>query len=539
MTTQTTPPPIKKIIVHNIQSLPHAEIEPAPPGQMTVIIGESDSGKTALASRALRKLFFNDIPTKDIVRRKCKSASISVVYDTPDNLTVSWRWKGRTTDTGKAWWEIARDGAEPIILEGGGRQGNVPEAIQDITGVRPVTIGSTTLNFNFNRQLDGPFLGSASPAERYRILGILAGTLEVDAAVKEVGTEIIRARRREMELSREIAELERRIKEYSWLEDLGRDIKKIEAALAEVGRKQELMDKLAELREEIVAQEEIAGDAGDIVLALGRIINHAGDLLTGIEAKIATHQKLAATRSNITAHKEILTRTKNILTITSGIAEGQEILSKIERNYNLAGRLGRLHRDIQGEETRLSSAQNILTATRTHQEAAEALERISKVNHTRGLLMSCYAGITKAGAEILRASEILSLTAWVDQGKETLSRVEAGIPKVKKLRELAGEISSRIWDLDQAEAVLAATEGVGRGNEVLKKVEDGAAKLNRLTHCQEHIIVASLNMYNYSGQAKEFVAKIEIASQEYRELLLEAGICENCPVVGEVLAAVE
>jgi hypothetical protein len=379
--------------------------------------------------------------------------------------------------------------------------------------------------------------------------------------------------------------LERRIEEYSWLEDLGRDIKKIEAALAEVGRKQELRDKLTGLREEIVTQEEVAEDTGDIILALERIIDHAGGLLTGIEAKAATRQKLAATCSNIATQKNILSVAENILAATERTAEGQEILSRTEqdhaRNRKLVslegqiieswrkldtiwkvvaatetipeiaailtittGKVGKLttlkklYQDVQGEETRLSFARNILDATRTLQRAVEALESISRMNHTRNIFSGLLTGILKAEDDILRYDEILSLTAGTNQGKEILSQVEAGIPKVKKLRELAGEISSWILDLDRAEAVLAATERVGRGNEVLAQVEQAGKQKGRLVELQTAIAGAMTELNRAGELVLAETRNIEMATKEYRKLLLEAGICEGCKVVGEVLAAV-
>lgn len=596
MSTQTinstqTPPPVKKIILHNIQSLPSAEIELAPRGSMTVIIGVSDSGKTTLASRALRKLFFNDIPTKEIVRRKCKSASIAAVYDTPDNLTVSWCWKGRNTDAGKAWWEVARDGIdgqekpETVILEGGGRQGHVPEAIQEITGVRPVVIGGTTLNFNFNKQLDGPFLGDKSPNERYRVLGILAGTLEVDAALKEVGTELIRGRKQETVLDKEITALEEEVKGYDWLEVLGGDIEKVEAAVAEIGRKQGLRDKLVELGTDINSVQIKFYTSSMFAENLASFIKNAEDGLLCVENNLMTYQKLTTANTNINAQKEILSRAEETIKSTDRTTEAQNILTQTETKHTLSGKLislsnqivqssaqlitaqkvitdteaapeistalttmadknntlsalKRLQKDIQSEAAKVAYANMILKATESHKKAAERLDGLSMSNHTRSLLMTSQAGITKCVEAIKGYAEIVALTAGVEEGKEVLSGVETAIPKAKKLRELEKEISSLEWDMDVAGKVLAATEGVGRGNEILSQIEAKAAKLGKLQLLPGRIKwewgtfdLAEKDIFNLNHD-------IEVDTREYRELLLKAGICEGCPVVGEVLAAV-
>ncbi|KJR97989.1 MAG: hypothetical protein VR68_11860 [Peptococcaceae bacterium BRH_c4a] len=585
-------PPIKLIRLKNIQSLPFAEIEPAPSGKLTVIVGGSDTGKTTLASRALRKLFFNDVPTKEIVRRKCKSASIAVIYDTPDNLTVSWCWKGRNTDAGKAWWEIARGGIgegcklETVVIEGGGRQGHVPEAIQEITGVRPVVIGGTTLNFNFNRQLDGPFLGDKSPNERYRVLGILAGTLEVDAALKEVGTEIIRGRKQETVLDKEITALDEEVKGYDWLEVLGGDIEKVEAALVEIGRKQELRGKLLAALENIQEEQRQLFEANNRRFFLNKAILQVDAWLGRTERNMGIVQRLASALDNINTQKVTLGSANIILRATDSVVRGQESLSRLEVSHSLFKRLNalcdqiyvsfaelrdsekvitdtksapemstiittmaernatlstlrRLQKDIQGEAAKITHADTILRATEGHKKAAESLEHLSESNRTRSSLLSSQVGIANIQRDIFRHNKTIALTADTDKGKEVLAGVELAIPKVKKLRELEKEISSQKDELALSGNVLAATEGVGWGNRVLTQIEAKALTLNRLTPFPGQIKVAAFNVDSYSGQVNNLTAKIDTTTQEYRELLLEAGICEGCKVVGEVLAAVE
>lgn len=578
-------PPIKLIRLKNIQSLPFAEIEPAPSGKLTVIVGGSDTGKTTLASRALRKLFFNDIPTKEIVRRKCKDAHISAFYDTPDNLAISWYWKGRNTDSGKAWWQIDRDGMETVVLEGGGRQGHVPEAIQDITGVRPVVIGGTTLNFNFNKQLDGPFLGDKSPNERYRVLGILAGTLEVDTALKEVGVEIIRGRKQETVLDKEIAALEEEVDSYAWLEILGGDIKKVEAALVEVGRKQGLRDKLAGILNGMRVQQDAWDNADTSCYFLEQSIRNAGNLLALVEAKSTNYQKLTTAQTNITTQNEILSGAENILTLTNRTTEAQNILTQTDSKHTLSGKLislsdqvslssaklataqkiiadtesvpeisttlttiteknnklttlKRLQKDIQSEAAKITQADTILRATESHKKATERLEGLSESNHARSSLLGYKAGIAKCVEAIKGYAEIVALTVGVEEGKEALGRVEAGMAKAKKLRELTDKISIQTWDLAHARTVLTETEGVGRGSEALAHVEAGVGRLSKLTPFPGQIRVAAFNVDSYSGQVRKLTEGIEVASGEYRALLLEAGICEGCKVVGEVVAAV-
>ncbi len=531
-----TPPPVKKIIVYNIQSLPYAEFEPAPPSQMTVIVGESDSGKTALTFRALCKLFFNSIPTRDIVRRGCKSASVSVVYDTPDNLTVSWRWRERGAGTGKTWWEVTRDGAKTVVLEGGGRQGNVPETIQGITGVRPITIGGAAWNLNFGRQLDGPFMGAAPPAERYRMLGALAGTLEVDAALKEVGTEIIRARRRETELGKEIEELEVVIGEYNWLESLGGDIQVTETALAEVGRKQLLRDKLAGLKGEVAAKKDMVSAAGGVILALKKAADRAGGIMSGVDVAADRRQRLAAAQINIVAPTGVLSMAEGVLAATETAHRISVALEAAAwKNTNLAA-MKRLRRDIQGEKIKMSSSWRTLDATKTHQDAAEAIKLTTRMNHARSIFWGLLTGILRTKGDMSRYDEVLSLTAGMGRGKDLLSQVGTDVPRAKRLRKLAEEISPRIWGMDRAEEILSATRDIVQGWDILDRTDRFRKQRGKLMGLRGVIAETTANFNRTVEIALAEAGNLEVAAAEYRQLLLEAGICEECPVVDNVLA---
>jgi exonuclease SbcC len=594
MTTQTAtaPPPIAKIILHNIQCYLHVEIEPAPPGEMTVLIGESDSGKTTLGARAHLKLGFDDASTKDMIRKGAKKGHISYIYDTPDNLTASWHYecpiertsKKPNPEKAKTWYEIARDGADTITLEGGGK--GVPQAIQDITGLRLVQIGATKLNLNISKQLGGPFLGDKSPNERYRVLGILAGTLEVDAAVKEVGTEIIRARRQETVYENEIKSLEDQVNAYSWLEALGRAIEKVQAAFSEVSERQGLRNKLQASLENIAESREIVQAAGAFIAVLDDVISRANFWLAVIESKLHIYRKLVSIHANITAQKEILSRAEAILKTTEHTSRGQLILAGTERALTHSGRLEKLSRDIKAEESKLTSAQNILTLTRTHQDALRAVGQVAESYHKYSILMSCSTGITKEQAAIKRYAEIISRTSATDQGKEFLAGVvatvstlkklrglaaeirareaelagaenmlrvadgnnvtrakdiismaEADISRLKKLRESAGEIRAQEDCRAKAETVLQATESIGQVSTMITFVQAFVGRLNMLRTESALIENSLVSIRSAESKITALDVKIEKAAGEYRALLLQAGICENCQVVDAVMAA--
>lgn len=538
-------PPVKKIILRNIQSLPKAEIELGPPGTMATVIGESDTGKTALASRSLEKLYFNTIPTKELIRRGAKTASITAVYDTPDNMAIAWEWKGPSLDRGKARYVITRDNMEPIIVEGSNRPGHVPEVIQELTGVRPVKIGNLTLNFNVSRQLDGPFLGaSVSPTERYRVLGALAGTLEVDEAVKEVGLEIHRSRRREKELAGdggksvgEIGKLEQKIREYDYLVPLKHSIDTVEIKLALIRGKIGRRDKLIALQIEICVKEELVKDAGDVAFVLGGLIEQTNHHLARVEANMAQHPKLTAlhhaekeTHCRLLDANIILQKTESVPEVTTG-------LQLLINNLTKFTALTKLRQVITAECQKLTTAQQILDSTRDTETAQIALDRITSTNHTREQLMPLYVEIMATMDAVLRHTVTIDLTAGVGRVRESLGRVALNSDKVMQLAKLRLLIMGVKNRQSATQQVLDATSGMELLQNTLQEGILAANRMVRLKYLSGEVSKAAFEVTRLANAVATGEQDIQKAREEYRALLLEAGICENCPVVGEVMAA--
>ena len=138
-------------------------MEPAPSRQLTVIVGPSDSGKTAII-RALRWLYY-DIPRgTDFISVQERSARVTLSLADGNKVV---RERSRTTYNRYLVNDQRFEGFKNIV----------PAEVMENTGVRPVTVGDLVLNLNLAEQLDGPFLGkSVSDPARAKVLGKLAGT---------------------------------------------------------------------------------------------------------------------------------------------------------------------------------------------------------------------------------------------------------------------------------------------------------------------------------------------------------------------------
>ena len=206
---------ITQIALTNFQSHHSTIIKPAPAGQLTVLVGPSDVGKSAII-RSLKWLYYGEPQGADFITVGKKSCSVSITH--ADAVTHTDHKVERIRDSKTTRHLINGD------VYGTGS--TAPLEVQQITGVRPVMIGDTAYNLNLAEQLDGPFLGtkSTSAPARARALDKLIGTEEVSNASKELGTDLYRAERNKDRLGKEIVRLKEEIAKYGYLDALKANI---------------------------------------------------------------------------------------------------------------------------------------------------------------------------------------------------------------------------------------------------------------------------------------------------------------------------
>lgn len=367
---------IKSIELQNFQSHHSTHIEPAPPGQLTVITGPSDSGKTAII-RALKWLLYNQPAGADFMRTGASMVRISVKFADGNIVT-----RERTAATNR--YKILQPGAEkPEVFEGFGA--TVPLEIQEITGVRTVKIADLDLMLNLSEQLDGPFLGqkSISSPARAKILGKLAGTEEIDVAATETGRDLYRRNQDEKRLAAEIEGLAARIEEFAWIEKLGEKIAALENLAARIKEQRELLVTLEEKRGELLRiQAEM--NAAQKVLKRWTV-------LPAIEAAVK-EAEVAAVRC-----KTLKTLGVKLTDIQYGIEEAQETI------YRLRG---------------LEAAEKVVQQTAQKFDRAKQLHRLDvKLGQVDASLNLCRAELKKP-----RVAHLEQLVAAVKNTEDAATR---------------------------------------------------------------------------------------------------------------------
>jgi len=152
---------IKSILIENFQSLSSLSLDL---GRFTVIVGESDLGKSAIF-RAVHTLASNTSGT-DYISFGSSICQISLILD--DGTLIS-----RVKESSSSYILKSPNEVSPKKFDKTGV--DVPVEVELVLGMKPIKFGTDSISPNFHRQFDAPFLVSETSSFRARVLGSLSG----------------------------------------------------------------------------------------------------------------------------------------------------------------------------------------------------------------------------------------------------------------------------------------------------------------------------------------------------------------------------
>lgn len=237
---------IKKVIIENFQSHEYTEIE-FPPG-LTIIVGESDRGKSAII-RALRWVFENEPSGTDFIRAGARNCRVTVKTD--QGIAVI---RERTPSRNR--YIVRSAGGTEETFEG--FRNEIPEEVIKAHGVSKVRLDSDLeVSLNIAPQLDGPFLLSSPGSVKAKAIGRLYKVHIIDAAIRDTSQDINKLTKEEAQLTSQLNELEQKLLEFENLPDVEYRLQKGKFLMNEViqgtGRKnclEQIRCKLHEIRTE-------------------------------------------------------------------------------------------------------------------------------------------------------------------------------------------------------------------------------------------------------------------------------------------------
>jgi len=147
---------LRRIRVKDIQSLADVDLEL---GQVTVIVGPSRSGKSALV-RALRACLFNWTPGTRFVRAGAASGEVTLDFE---EASVTWEKPAK----GGASYRLRTAEGEQLLTRLGRE---LPPNVAELTGIRELQVDGVRIRPNFDCQHDEPFLLASTGGQAAKLL---------------------------------------------------------------------------------------------------------------------------------------------------------------------------------------------------------------------------------------------------------------------------------------------------------------------------------------------------------------------------------
>jgi DNA repair protein SbcC/Rad50 len=242
---------LRRLTIQNYQSLSRARIDL---GKFTVIIGQSDVGKSAIV-RAIRAAVSNQVG-QAFIKTGARSAGIGLIFD---DLKVGWRKAGASAE---------------YVLEIAGRSDtftkigrDIPSKIASAIRMGELTIAGERIWPTIHSQFNLPFLMGATPLERARIIGQITGINTIHSATREVQA---RDRKAKTELSVYTKQLEETDDRIRAIGDLAAQFGRIQTAEsayqsaatseASIAAATDLMDAIEAAHRQLASTSKAAGN---------------------------------------------------------------------------------------------------------------------------------------------------------------------------------------------------------------------------------------------------------------------------------------
>ncbi len=506
---------IQKIQIEGFQSHKKTELEPAPSRQLTVIVGPSDSGKTAII-RALRWLYY-DIPRgTDFISVQERSARVTLSLADGNKVV---RERSRTTYNRYLVNDQRFEGFKNIV----------PAEVMENTGVRPVTVGDLVLNLNLAEQLDGPFLGkSVSAPAKAKVLGKLAGTEEIDLAARQLNTDLFRRRQEEKNLVNNINRLREEIKEFDYLPELKGEIEAGKNLLAAVKAATEKKALLEKLREELRKVNAGIIECESKVERLTVVINDGMQTFVAASVNVDSFTRLSALKANLTRVNLEIAIAQGILDKTSGVGVIHKMITsavdKTERFNKLKGfarDIGRVSEELQLVAQIIARTAGIPEANMTAPVVARNIEQLRRLKELQDQLHSAKNGISTSQKCIGRLTPLIDAEPKLINTATTIDR----IGRLQNLSEALNNVSLslKVWDMQLRR--LSKLDGAG---EAIGNIEESCHRLTLLCMQKGQLQAWERDIKTTAVYLQKLESKVSAAKEEYQNLLIESGTCPLC-----------
>ncbi|WP_312668382.1 AAA family ATPase [Tissierella praeacuta] len=233
---------IEKVILKNFQSHKNSVIEFD--SQLNVIVGPSDSGKTAIL-RGIRWALYNEPSGDYFIREGTSECSVTLVFN--DGTKIK-RYRSKSKNI---YFLYDADDNE-TKFEGFGTL--VPQEIIDRIGIKKILLDSQLSNsINLSDQLEGAFLLSERASTRASSIGRLVGVNIIDDALRETLRDSRNLSNSKKNTEDSVIHLEKELLEYSYIDEVKNKIDQIEKIKNEIQEKDRTINKYKDLLHKLLS----------------------------------------------------------------------------------------------------------------------------------------------------------------------------------------------------------------------------------------------------------------------------------------------
>lgn len=517
---------IDKVILQNVQS--HEETVLALSPAFNVVIGSTEGGKTAIMRGD--RLLVDNKPLGTALVRKDKNdepvGTLMVIHEYASGYKVA-RVRGKSINR----YIITDPQGDAKTLEGFGNE--VPEEVQEITGIRPAVFFddgkgnkfAPVLNFAF--QLEAPFMLSETPSLGAKVFGRLAGTELVDAALDDLNKDVFDANKRKRAADDEIAQKESALKQYEGLDlvrvQYNRAENMFNGVLTEVGR----LTKLEALADALGLVDAEAIRVIGVLAALAGL-QRAETTLAGVTVAWTAGQRLRGLLDDYTATWYDLTTANEILDRLTGLNALENALDGIKANQARAAGLEDLAEGYRKADEGLDECYRVMYLLDQVPEAEVYLRQLREKVTRIDLLTGLSTQSTTNEAMLAQVNERLRAVAQVDQAGDLLTGVQEAHIRVAGLMQHDARHNLFSNQLTAVRDRLAALGDPERAGDILQQVAVDRDRLTRLEDLKMLYVTAAQFIDNTAKEINSQAKEVQEAEAEYRQILQEAGVCPTC-----------
>lgn len=298
---------IEKVILENFQS--HKNTTITFDNQLNVIVGPSDSGKTAIL-RGIKWALYNEPSGDYFIRQGESHCSVTIIFS--DSTKIK-RYRSKSKNS----YHLYDSYNNEEVFEGFGT--SVPREIIEKTGIEKILLDSdTSVSINISDQLEGPFLLSQRGSVRASSIGRLVGVDLIDESLRETLRDVRNLSIEERNANNLVVELEKELEEYEYLKELERKINSLDLLKNEILEKEKTKKTYEEKFKKINILLENKKNAKKYIEKLKNISN-IDDLILNILNKINNFNYMLNKKNHylnlmkdIESNKEILSSFKDI-----------------------------------------------------------------------------------------------------------------------------------------------------------------------------------------------------------------------------------